>query len=298
MQYNMMTSNQQTLPFGEDASMSSREDSHANHSQQPGSEKVQKITAISGQKCCEQFAKFVPAGSWARTFSELLIGTEEWYSNKCTLTWKLKGTRFRRLYFQLAPSAPHINDTAHGLSPTLLKAPSAMDARSENLSKKEQRFGNSGTLAQEVQTGFIYKRGLLPTPRTTDIGRGTVKDVRFENGTYFRVNKKGVRFGVNITDVIASGLLPTPKAQDCRHALRDRGKSNLGGGNERVKFPTDWSDFPTQSPVCSRDDGFPIPMDGIAFPKWRAEAIKAYGNAIVPQVAYRIFDTINKYERL
>lgn len=45
MQYNMMTSNQQTLPFGEDASMSSREDSHANRSQQPGSEKAQKMTA-------------------------------------------------------------------------------------------------------------------------------------------------------------------------------------------------------------------------------------------------------------
>lgn len=39
-------------------------------------------------------------------------------------------------------------------------------------------------------------------------------------------------------------------------------------------------------------------FDGITFSKWRAEAIKAYGNAIVPQVAYRIFDTINKYERL
>lgn len=59
-----------------------------------------------------------------------------------------------------------------------------------------------------------------------------------------------------------------------------------------------WSTFPTQSPVCSRDDGFPILMDGITFPKWRAESIKAYGNAIVPQVAYRIFDAINKYESL
>lgn len=39
-------------------------------------------------------------------------------------------------------------------------------------------------------------------------------------------------------------------------------------------------------------------MDGITFPKWRAESIKSYGNAIVPQVAYRIFDTINKYESL
>ena len=61
--------------------------------------------------------------------------------------------------------------------------------------------------------------------------------------------------------------------------------------------PTGWAYFPTQSPVCSRDDGFPIPMDGITFPKWRQESIKAYGNAIVPQVAYEIFQAIiNSYE--
>lgn len=68
--------------------------------------------------------------------------------------------------------------------------------------------------------------------------------------------------------------------------------------NERYYGLSRWENFPTQSPVCSRDDGFPIPMDGITFPKWRVESIKAYGNAIVPQVAYRIFDTINSYERL
>ena len=38
-------------------------------------------------------------------------------------------------------------------------------------------------------------------------------------------------------------------------------------------------------------------LDGITFPKWRAESIKAYGNAIVPQVAYEIFKAINQYEK-
>lgn len=57
-----------------------------------------------------------------------------------------------------------------------------------------------------------------------------------------------------------------------------------------------WQDFPTQSPVCSRNDGLSYRLDGITFPKWRKESIKAYGNAIVPQVAYRIFETINEYE--
>lgn len=59
-----------------------------------------------------------------------------------------------------------------------------------------------------------------------------------------------------------------------------------------------WLAFPTQSPVRSRDDGFPVPMDGIIVSKWRAESIKAYGNAIVPQVAYRIFVAIKEYDHL
>jgi DNA (cytosine-5)-methyltransferase 1 len=56
-----------------------------------------------------------------------------------------------------------------------------------------------------------------------------------------------------------------------------------------------WHNFPTQSPVCSRNDGIPAELDGITFPKWRNESIKAAGNAIVPAIAYRIFDTINQF---
>lgn len=58
-----------------------------------------------------------------------------------------------------------------------------------------------------------------------------------------------------------------------------------------------WHDFPTQSPVCGGNDGLPAGLDGITFPKWRSESIKAYGNAIVPQVAYQIFKAINECER-
>jgi DNA (cytosine-5)-methyltransferase 1 len=50
-----------------------------------------------------------------------------------------------------------------------------------------------------------------------------------------------------------------------------------------------WEQFPTESPICSGDDGLPTELDGITFSKWRAESIKGYGNAIVPQIAYEIF---------
>ena len=55
-----------------------------------------------------------------------------------------------------------------------------------------------------------------------------------------------------------------------------------------------WDIFPTQSPICGGDDGLPTQLDGITFSKWRNESIKAYGNAIVPQVAYEIFKAIER----
>lgn len=57
-----------------------------------------------------------------------------------------------------------------------------------------------------------------------------------------------------------------------------------------------WQNFPTKPPICGGDDGLPRRLDNITFSKWRNESIKAYGNAIVPQVAYQIFKTIEQYE--
>lgn len=57
-----------------------------------------------------------------------------------------------------------------------------------------------------------------------------------------------------------------------------------------------WRNFPTQPPVCNGDDGLSLGLAGITFPKWRAEAIKALGNAWVPQVAYEIFRAIQQTE--
>ena len=65
----------------------------------------------------------------------------------------------------------------------------------------------------------------------------------------------------------------------------------------RFVQPT-WDNFPTQSPICGRDDGLPSELDRITFSKWRNESIKAYGNAIVPQVALQIFKAISEYNFL
>jgi DNA (cytosine-5)-methyltransferase 1 len=59
-----------------------------------------------------------------------------------------------------------------------------------------------------------------------------------------------------------------------------------------------WGDFPTQSALCRRDDGFPEGLDGISVSRWRNQSLKSYGNAIVPQVAHEIFKAIQKMEDL
>jgi DNA (cytosine-5)-methyltransferase 1 len=59
-----------------------------------------------------------------------------------------------------------------------------------------------------------------------------------------------------------------------------------------------WDSFPSVSPICTGDDGISDRLDSITFPKWRNESIKAGGNAIVPQVVFQIFKTIEQYERI
>ena len=59
-----------------------------------------------------------------------------------------------------------------------------------------------------------------------------------------------------------------------------------------------WDYFPSVSPVHRGNDGLPFDVDRltISFGKWRTEALKAYGNAIVPQVMYEIFRAIEQVE--
>ena len=72
-----------------------------------------------------------------------------------------------------------------------------------------------------------------------------------------------------------------------------KGLQGRGHGFACTSLPADrWRDFPTQSPVCTGDDGLPGRLAGITFPRWRAESIKALGNSWVPQVAYEIFRAI------
>jgi DNA (cytosine-5)-methyltransferase 1 len=95
------------------------------------------------------------------------------------------------------------------------------------------------------------------------------------------------------------------ESEDVTNPTSIRQKSKMAFGElERYKrfgFSNEfnkWDTFPSESPLCGGDDGLSKELDNITFPKWRNESIKAYGNAIVPQVAYQIFKAINEFESL
>lgn len=165
MQNSMQTYARQTLLFGEDELTSLQAASPASRSRSRASAKARRTSVTCGRKCCGLFGLFDLAGSWARTFSELLIGRKEWSSSRCVLTWRQQDMRFNRSLFRLAVSGLPTEGTDAGSSPILLKIPCAFDATTIT-PKKNPVPGNSGCLAQEVMCGYAARRGLLPTVQT------------------------------------------------------------------------------------------------------------------------------------
>ena len=53
-----------------------------------------------------------------------------------------------------------------------------------------------------------------------------------------------------------------------------------------------WSKTKRGSGNVPKDDGVSERLDGITVSEWKRESIKAFGNAIVPQVAYEIFKSL------
>ena len=82
----------------------------------------------------------------------------------------------------------------------------------------------------------------------------------------------------------------------CGNGNREDGRSEQTQRTQPLDESRGWEEFPTQPPICGGDDGLPRKLDAITFPKWRKESIKAYGNAIVPQVALQIFKAIQLTE--
>ena len=99
--------------------------------------------------------------------------------------------------------------------------------------------------------------------------------------------------GGNCSEMGNGGIVTNTDSR--RQPIKEHGQTE-SGRITKTSVPNNWQNFPTQSPVCNGDDGISSRLDGITFPKWRNESIKAGGNAIVPQVIFEIFKAIEQYE--
>lgn len=125
-----------------------------------------------------------------------------------------------------------------------------------------------------------------------DKGRSTrFREVQSKNGEVSKWNNNAESSDTNVKYVVSNS-----ESIGQEYALENR---ELEGGRFRQSDERNfWNSFPSKSPLCGGDDGLPRELDGITFSKWRQESIKAYGNAIVPQVAHQIFKTIEEFEKL
>ena len=172
-------------------------------------------------------------------------------------------------------------------------------------------YNNSSTTGSPRKSGSIESNG------------SKNNDEQKQRGEQAKLNTGSLEFLRNVTDSMRNGIdkcnseheVNTSKGgfdalNDINEAIMhtnctskqgeyigQTGEGKFNGPNSRDGF-NNFQNFPTQSPICGGDDGLPTELDGITFPKWRNESIKAAGNAIVPQVVLQIFKVIQEYDRL
>lgn len=172
-----------------------------------------------------------------------------------------------------------------------------------------------GLVFEEVQTdlenqGYEVQAYILPAcgknaphkrERTWFIAHsisiGGNKINRFTNGESNVINK--ISEGRNVANTNSNGFQGSIQ-QKCNDKQRGN-KQVINASQHLYSYESrmeaeGWENFPTQSALCGGDDGIPKELDNITFSKWKNESIKAYGNAIVPQVAYEIFKAIQSFE--
>jgi len=150
----------------------------------PGSSEARQMTAGSGRRLYESFAKSRPLGA----FLKILLESETWASTEFFLTWRLKHTKSKCLVFQLAPSMPRTGANATGLSESAWPTPMSRDV-------KGQMFEKGGTTRMDYVPNVL--KATWPTPDASKAGK---------------TSRSGDRKGEPLIGGIVRSTWPTPRA--------------------------------------------------------------------------------------
>ena len=179
-----------------------------------------------------------------------------------------------------AVNAPHGRDRVWFVATNTKLKSTGSDGGTNDETEGNVRRGNEGDVFGTLRSdGDVANTDSGGLERSEEVRRDGI-NVEWES-----------KFGIT-TDTRHEGL-----QRSKFNGTFDRGKPNCDESHDTIaklyQIPH-WDEFPTQPPVCGRNDGISRELDGITFPKWRTESIKALGNAIVPQVAFEIFKAIQQ----
>ena len=174
----------------------------------------------------------------------------------------------------------------------------------ERLSERNEvrKPGESSDVRSEMQSSFTDTECLRLQHNM--VGRGETRMSEAQS----RRGKRSISEQVQFVEAASKGeFIADSDLQRCnksKFAKESRNKAgfscekNIEGGFGNLHPKERWASFPTVSAVHRGNDGIPFDVDKLAISigKWRTESIKAYGNAIVPQVMYRIFEAIEALE--
>ena len=160
-----------------------------------------------------------------------------------------------------AVGAPHRRDRVFIIAHSSSSGSESHAQNERTESDRSDKFSQSGKRREQAE--FDNRLSALSRPASDSTG------------------KQSKRYGID------KGFIREKQEQSGR----------VGGESIARMLPGErWDGFPSVSPVHRGNDGFPFDVDCLTIPfaKWRNESIKAYGNAIVPQVMYRIFQCIEQ----
>lgn len=298
----MKTLRKRTSRHGEEKLMFSQEDSRANLSASQAKEREQMIIATSGRKCLELYQKSDPLGLLVKTLlasrrwwspaKKLRWVRQAIYSKRITYTERKRDSRSKesamiskpkdiqsnRCLFQLAVSEHLTEETESGLLPTvqtqglkrcskkgkteflpldLFPTPTALDRGSGRINKSM-----SPGAADRPTLALAAKRGLLPTPMSTEITHSKrVRELKEAGGETFFSRKNGETRPNGLIDFLTfHNLLPSETGNK-----KTNGKTSQLNPlfvAEMMGFPSMWTALPFLSPSGGQNPSRPSAMLG------------------------------------
>jgi DNA (cytosine-5)-methyltransferase 1 len=159
-------------------------------------------------------------------------------------------------------------------------------SRADAPKSREERLSERHQVRQSSKPSEVQQ----PAANTKDNRTGKLRNESSKERTRFCNVVSGKRCG------LSASTEPAANTNSRRQSAEEHRQAQSRWIAEK-SISNNWQDFPIESAICGGNDGIPDRLDNITFPKWRNESIKAYGNAVVPQLILPIFQTIEKLHR-